>query len=50
MMLATGGEVGGTAAAVHQLHGGGHLGHVRLHSSEGNWAADTGTVHPAAVW
>lgn len=50
MMLATGGEVGGTAAAAHQLHGGGHLGHVRLHSSEGNWAADTGTVHPAAVW
>ena len=50
MMVNAGGEVGGAAAAVHRLHGGGHLWHGRLHSSEGHWAAHTGTVHSAAVW
>ena len=50
VMLATGGEVGGAAAAVHQLHGGGHLWHGRLYSSQGHRAAHIGAVHPAAVW
>lgn len=50
VMLIAGGEVGGAAAVVHGVHGGGHLWHGWLHPAEGHWAAYPGTVHPAAIW
>lgn len=49
-MLIAGGEVGGPAAVVHWVHGGGHLWHGWLHPAEGYWAAHPGTIYPAAIW